>query len=424
MRYKKILKSLGPGLLFASTAIGTSHLILSTRAGAHHGMIYLWIILITLILKYPFFEFGPRYTSATGYSLLHSYKKQGKWSVVLFMIIIGINMFAVTGALGAVTAGLLSTLPGFQEIPFHFLTAAVLGLTVLVLLLGRYSMLDKLIKVISAILLITMITSFVAVIIKGPEHTMGGGIELDTLLKGTGLTLFVSLIGFMPSGMESSVMHSIWSVEKSRTSNHEISLKDSLTDFNIGYVLTTILGVMFVTIGAFSVFGSGQLLQGSPAEFCVNLMKIFTKNLGDWIYPFLALAAFGTIYGTLIAAMDAFTRCFVRGLRTFKFQEISKEQSQQDFLQRYYNILLPLIGVGGFLFFNLFVGGMIQALELATIIAFLGAPVIAFLNLRAVQSDNIAATHRPSKNLIRLAYFGLTVMVLFDLYYILNVLLY
>ena len=69
----KLLKAIGPGLLFASSAIGTSHLVLSTRAGAHHGMIYFWIILLAMILKYPFYEFGPRYANATGYSLLKGY---------------------------------------------------------------------------------------------------------------------------------------------------------------------------------------------------------------------------------------------------------------------------------------------------------------------------------------------------------------
>ena len=51
---RNLLKVIGPGLLFASSAIGTSHLVLSTRAGAHHGMIFLWIILLALLLKYPF----------------------------------------------------------------------------------------------------------------------------------------------------------------------------------------------------------------------------------------------------------------------------------------------------------------------------------------------------------------------------------
>ncbi len=34
---KKLLQSLGPGLLFAGAAIGVSHLVQSTRAGADFG---------------------------------------------------------------------------------------------------------------------------------------------------------------------------------------------------------------------------------------------------------------------------------------------------------------------------------------------------------------------------------------------------
>ena len=109
-KQKNLLKTIGPGLLFASTAIGTSHLVLSTRAGAHHGMIFVLIILATLILKYPFYEFGPRYAIATGQSLIKGYKAQGKWAIYLFLGVVFMNMFAVTGAIGAVSAGLLLSL--------------------------------------------------------------------------------------------------------------------------------------------------------------------------------------------------------------------------------------------------------------------------------------------------------------------------
>lgn len=57
---RNLARTIGPGLLFASSAIGTSHLVLSTRAGAHHGMIYFWIIIAAMICKYPFYEFGTR----------------------------------------------------------------------------------------------------------------------------------------------------------------------------------------------------------------------------------------------------------------------------------------------------------------------------------------------------------------------------
>ena len=39
-------RTLGPGILFASTAIGVSHLVQSTRAGANYGFGLLFFIII------------------------------------------------------------------------------------------------------------------------------------------------------------------------------------------------------------------------------------------------------------------------------------------------------------------------------------------------------------------------------------------
>ncbi|NAY92252.1 divalent metal cation transporter, partial [Muricauda sp. JGD-17] len=52
-KLKPLLKALGPGLLFASMAIGTSHLVLSTKAGAQYG----WVMVIPIVLANVFFFF-------------------------------------------------------------------------------------------------------------------------------------------------------------------------------------------------------------------------------------------------------------------------------------------------------------------------------------------------------------------------------
>ena len=81
------LKSLGPGLLFAGAAIGVSHLIQSTRAGAEFGFGLLWALILINCIKYPFFQFGPRYAQATGESLLDGYKKLGKGILIAYFIV-------------------------------------------------------------------------------------------------------------------------------------------------------------------------------------------------------------------------------------------------------------------------------------------------------------------------------------------------
>ena len=51
-----ILKKLGPGLLFAGAAIGVSHLVQSTKAGAEFGFGLIWALIIANLFKYPLTE--------------------------------------------------------------------------------------------------------------------------------------------------------------------------------------------------------------------------------------------------------------------------------------------------------------------------------------------------------------------------------
>ena len=55
---KGLMNRLGPGLLFAGAAIGVSHLVQSTRAGADFGFGLIWALALSNLFKYPFFYLG------------------------------------------------------------------------------------------------------------------------------------------------------------------------------------------------------------------------------------------------------------------------------------------------------------------------------------------------------------------------------
>jgi len=63
---RSIFKIIGPGLLFAGSAVGVSHLVQSTRAGGTYGFALVIFILLALLAKYPAFVFAPSYAVATG----------------------------------------------------------------------------------------------------------------------------------------------------------------------------------------------------------------------------------------------------------------------------------------------------------------------------------------------------------------------
>ena len=48
------------GLLLAGAAVGVSHLVQSTRAGAAYGFGLILLVLLANVVKYPAFRFGPR----------------------------------------------------------------------------------------------------------------------------------------------------------------------------------------------------------------------------------------------------------------------------------------------------------------------------------------------------------------------------
>ena len=410
MNYYK-LKALGPGLIFASTAIGTSHLVLSTRAGAHHGMIFFGVIVLTLLFKYPFYEFGPRYAHATGNSILFAYKKQGNWAMILFMLVLLVNMFAVTGAVAAVSGGILSSMLGLSVLSMPLLVGGIIVLTGILLVVGQYKALDQFIKLISVLLLITVVTAFVAVLVKGPVEP-APDFTPAPILEGAGLALLISLMGWMPAGMEASTFNSIWAVEKIRTSGYRPSLKEGMFDFNLGYIFAAVLAVMFLTIGAYTVYGSGQLLEGNSTQFSNKLLAVFTAHTGEWSHYVIALAAFGAIYGTLITAWDAFARSWGQSLLVYQHAEL-----QPAVIKRYYNGFTIIIGAGAFLLFYQFSTSMIRILEGATILSFMTAPVIAWLNLKAIKSAEVDSQYQPPRWMVWVAYGGLALMAGFAGFY-------
>ena len=98
MRIRKLTKILGPGLLYAGAAIGVSHLVQSTRAGANYGFELLLVLIVANVIKYPFFEFGPRYAAATGNNLITGYRYIGKWALALFAFLTVSTLFAIQAA--------------------------------------------------------------------------------------------------------------------------------------------------------------------------------------------------------------------------------------------------------------------------------------------------------------------------------------
>jgi len=397
------LKKLGPGLLFAGAAIGVSHLVQSTRAGADFGLGLLWALLLVNLFKYPFFQYGPRYASATGESLLDGYEKLGKGILVAYFILTFATMFTIQTAVTIVTAGLASSLFG-DFISIEIWTVVILLICLGLLVIGKYKLLDILIKVIIIVLTLSTIAAVIAALI-GNEKAVSFVQVLPK--KSFEIAFLIAFMGWMPAPLDISVWHSLWTIEK-RKDDKEFNTKSALFDFNIGYISTIILGICFVFLGYLVMFHSGETFSGSAGLFSNQLIEMYTKSLGNWAYVIIGIAAFTTMFSTTLTTLDASPRAM---------HKTTQLLFKKSFSKGYLFWILTLL-IGTVLIFFAFASEMGLLVKIATILSFLTAPFYAIINYKLISSKHTPERWRPSLSLHILSWLGILFLIGFSVWYI------
>ena len=412
MSVKKLLSMLGPGLLYAGAAIGVSHLVQSTRAGADYAFDLLWILVLANALKYPFFEFGPRYASATGRSLVDGYAEVGRWAVVLFGLFTVLTMFAVQAAVTVVTAGIAGQVFHLGMGP-AMTSAVILGTTMIILIIGRYKLLDSLIKVVILVLALSTIVAVTSAFFNHTNNPAEAGAHFNWK-ESVDIFFLIAFFGWMPAPIDVSVWQSLWTLAKKRSSRSEIRWKDSRLDFNIGYIGTAVLAMGFLTLGARIMFGSGESLAADGVTFAEQLIRMYTLTIGEWAYYFIAIAALTTMYSTTLTVIDAFPR--VLEALTIKSVGAGKKDSEAN--PRLYWVWLIILASGSILLLTYFSSSMRFMVDLATTLSFITAPVLAYLNLRVVTHGLMPDSSRPEKWLRAWAWLSLVVLTAFTIFYL------
>ena len=365
--------ALGPGIVMASAAVGGSHIIASTQAGAIYGWELVSIVILANLFKYPFFRFGVQYTLDTGNTLLEGYRQKGKFYLWLFL---ALNIFATvinTAAVGLLTAAILTFVIPIP-LPMPVLSLLVIG-----------------------------VTTVSAVVIAFMRNGMQGVAPADFVAPSpwelSKLAFLVALMGWMPAPIEISAINSMWVVAKRRLT--KVSYQDGLFDFNVGYIGTAILAVVFLALGALVQFGSPETVEMVGGKYIAQLINMYASTIGEWARLLIAVIAFMCMFGTTITVIDGYSRTNVESLRLL----LGKHESTVKTL----NIAMVLAAVSGLaiiFYFNNAVGPM---LKFAMIASFVSAPVFAWLNL----SLTMKAKHSVKGGLLWLSFIGLFYLTAF-----------
>ena len=302
---RPLLYVIGPGLLFAGSAVGVSHLVQSTRAGAMYGLALVVFILLSMLAKYPAFLFAPRYAVTTGKSLLSGYRNQGFFALAFFALSTILTMFIGTAANLLITAGLAKSAMGL-ELDLLSISVVISTVGMAILVIGHYRLLDLVIKVLVAFLTLATLT---ATIISLPMIDLAVSAKLFPSNFDTSTVLFIAaLVGWMPTPLDVSVWQSQWTVAKIRDTAYTPTQSEAALDFNIGYLTTLILALCFVTLGTAVMHGSDTAFEGNPAGFAAQVIGLYEKALGKWSALVVGFAALAVMFSTYLTILDGFPR--------------------------------------------------------------------------------------------------------------------
>jgi Mn2+/Fe2+ NRAMP family transporter len=397
------VKKLGPGILFAGAAIGVSHLVQSTRAGADFGIGLLWALLLVNLFKFPFFQYGPRYANATGESLLEGYKKLGINILRLYILISFATMFTIQTAVTIVTAGIASSLTN-NIISVEVWTIIILSLCGFLLYFGKYKMLDRMIKI---VILILAISTVLATLFAFNNFTYE--IDYSQVLPKNNIEIvfLIAFMGWMPAPLDISVWHSLWTIEKKKSDGIQ-KMKTTLFDFNIGYLGTILLGISFMLLGYFVMNNNNLSFSNSASVFANQLIEMYTSSFGSWAYIIIGLATFTTMFSTTITTLDASPRSMHRATQLV---------FNKEFKNGYLFWLIVLIIGTVFIFFN-FISEMGTLVKIATIVSFITAPFYAIINYILISSIHTPKKHRPSKIMHLISILGVIFLLGFGVWYL------
>jgi len=424
--------SLGPGILLAATSIGASHLVLGPRAGMLFGTSLLWLVVAAHLIKYPAFDLGPRYSMATGESLLAGYARvpgPWRWPLILFVLFTIAQGVGVAVAVVSIAASVLAvsfggdwldwwTSMGLSPIAFWGIVVATVSFVLLVL--GRYPGMDLLNRIM--ILLLVALT-LLAFFLKPPAASSYVHLVVPALPAGS-LVLAAALLGWMPTGIDVSIWHSMWAMEKrgrwtacapeGQEADSAFLARRAALDLRVGYGVSIVLGVIFYLLGTY-LSAEGKPPDGAHVTAAIS--EVYRSVLGPWAFPLFMVAAFCAMFSTSYIVMDGFPRSLAEALRLLS---PSRRKRPGPWNTPYWALLIAVwVAVIPIL---ILVPKPVLLTKTAAVVGFLVAPLYYVLNVYCAVRFIPEGPLRPSRAFLTAAWAGAAAMTAASVLFLYSVL--
>ncbi len=402
----------------AGAAIGVSHLVQSTRAGASFGWQLLVVVLLINLLKYPFFEYGHRFTAATGKNLLQGYRQMGAAFIWLFTLLNTVAAVISVAAVTIVTAALAENLTGLA-LGLNAWSAILFVVCSGILVLGRYRVLDWIIKTMMVVLFLSTVVAFTAALINGPAGDPQVPVTRVFTCEGFIATLpfLIALMGWMPGPVEISAWQGLWIQARERDTGKRPTLAEALVDFRVGYGLCVVLAVFFLGLGALVMHQTGTEFSNSGAVFAGQVIELYTSNLGEWSWPIISTAALMTMFSTTLTLVDAYPRSLAECTRL-----IAPGVEKAVPFARLHGCWVVLVCLVALALIAFFIENFKGLVDLATSVAFVAGTIFATLSFVVLCSRQTPKEMQPGPFLKTVSVLGIAGFATFSVLFLVRLL--
>jgi NRAMP (natural resistance-associated macrophage protein)-like metal ion transporter len=385
-RLKKMLATLGPGLITGASDDDPSGVVTYTQAGAQFGLATLWTALLTFPLMAAMQGMSARIGLVTSMGLTGTLKKYYPkvilYTMVLFCVpAVILNIGADIQSMGAVTNLLIPRVP-----PFAF-SIFFTALLMVVIIRYNYQKVASFLKWLCLALFLYLIIPFLV----HPDwaaiahHTFIPTIHFDKDF----LSILVAILGTTISPYL-FFWQAIMEVEEHKNTKRIIVnkrvLDDMKNDVNLGMLFSNLV-MFFVILTAGTVLFNAGVKKIDTVEQAAQALKPVAGNLSYLLF------AIGVI-GTGLLAIPVLTGCISYILA--EIFGLSKGLDKKFYQAKFFYIIIIISLIAG-LCMQFFGITAIQALLYTAILYGLTAPVMIAIILHIGNNKKIMGEHTNSR---------------------------
>jgi manganese transport protein len=377
-----ILQQLGPGLIISAVIVGSGELIVTPKLGAEEGFKLLWFIILGCLLKvFVQIELG-RYAVTRGRTTLEALNTlPGPRIVVSWVLWLWLAMYfclvpQVAGMVGGVAT---SFKLGGAVIPVSILAVLIGGITAVLLILGRYRLVETGSTIMVAVFTITTMIAvgalqFTEYAVTGAQLASGFSFKLPD-----SLTTAFGAFGIIGVGASELIYYPYWCLEKGygrcvgtddgsaawKQRAHEW-LRVMRIDAWVSFVIYTTATIAFYLLGAAILHAKNLKVESN--QMIETLSHMYRSAFGEWSFWLFLVGAIIVLYSTIFGATASNARVLADALSVFGVNKYRDGEHRMRWV-KIGCVLLPIAFTSVFLIFGnpvtlVFWGAVAQGLML------------------------------------------------------------